>query len=463
MNASSMPAQQQTAERHVLARDPHLVLAAVAVVVLLCELAARESTSALPMLPAAAVALVGFVAAWREQDRLRLPMLLGLSLAFQVAWIVLHLGVGLSSFDSEVLYRRWGNEFLGGRYPEAQYPPGAVLLFAFEAWLGGGATRTSHAFVMIPFQLVTVAAVWALRTRTTPWLAALVALWPLNAFFWEFRFDPVPAAFLAVGLLLATRERWGLSGAALGLGAAVKWIPGVAFAILAVWLLASGRRREAGRHVLAFGAVFVLVHLPFLIWSPSEATYAYRYFGDQGLTGESVWYLLLAPLGLASVAEREFWLPADVPGWADPTVTVIQALVLVAVAAAAVRVRGRLPSAVAIAAMAPVLFLLTNRVFSPQYLVPILAAWVVAGALLLSSRREQLALGIAAMTATTANAFVYPYTLHGLGLWKAASALLFAVGLAISAWLVTRALRVPGAAEPIEVRTQAETSLAAST
>ena len=64
---------------------------------------------------------------------------------------------------------------------------------------------------MIPFQLVTVAAVWAFRTRTTPWLAALVALWPLNAFFWEFRFDPVPAAFLAVGLLLATRERWGLS------------------------------------------------------------------------------------------------------------------------------------------------------------------------------------------------------------------------------------------------------------
>jgi hypothetical protein len=440
MNSSSMPAPQQTAERHALARDPHLVLAAVAVVVLLCELAARESTSALPMVPAAAVALIGFVAAWREQDRLRLPILLGLSLAFQLAWIVLHLRVGLSSFDSEVLYRRWGNELLEGRYPEAQYPPGAVLLFAFEAWLGGGATRTSHAFAMIPFQLVTVAAIWAFRTRTTPWLAALVALWPLNAFFWEFRFDPVPAAFLAVGLLLAARERWGLSGAVLGLGAAAKWIPGVAFAILTVWLLASGRRREAGRHVLAFGAVFLLLHIPFFVWSTSEATYAYRYFSDQGLTGESVWYLLLAPLGFATVPEREFWLPADVPGWADPTVTLIQGLVLVAVAVAAVRVRGRLPSVVAIAAMAPVLFLLTNRVFSPQYLVPILAAWAAAGAVLPSSRREQLALGIAAMAATSANAFVYPYTLHGLGMWKAASGLLFAIGLATSVWLVIRAL-----------------------
>jgi hypothetical protein len=222
----------------------------------------------------------------------------------------------------------------------------------------------------------------------------------------------------------------------------VKWIPGVAFAILAVWLLASGRRREAGRHMLAFAALFVVLHLPFLLWSPSEATYAYRYFSGQGLTGESVWYLLLAPLGLASVPEREFWLPADVSGWADPTVTVIQALVLVLVAVAAVRVRGRLSAAVAIAAVAPVLFLLTNRVFSPQYLVPILAAWAVAGALLLTSRKEQLALGIAAMAATTANAFVYPYTLHELGLWKFVSALLFAIGLAMSVWSFEQ-LRIP--------------------
>jgi uncharacterized membrane protein len=383
---------------------------------------------------------------WREQDRLRLSRLVALSLGFQLAWIALHLGVGLGSFDSEVLSRRWGSELLQGEYPESQYPPGAVLLFALEAWLGGGATRTSHAFVMIPFQLLTVAAVWALRTRATPWLAALVALWPMNAFFWEFRFDPTPTALLALGLLLAVRERWTLSGAALGLGAAVKWIPGVAFAVLAVWLLASRRNRELGTHALAFATVFVLLHLPFLLWSPSEATYAYRYFSGQGLTGESLWYLLLAPFGLATVAEREFWLPAEVPGWADPSAAAIQALVLVVVALAAVRARVSLRAGVAIAAMAPVLFLLTNRVFSPQYLVPIIAAWAIAGALLLESRKEQLVLGVAAMAATTANAFVYPYTLHAFGTWKVASAFLFASGLATSVWLIARASRTPNSA-----------------
>ena len=425
----------------VLAK-PHFVLATAAVIVVACELGAETTDSAVWMLLAGVVAFAAFVLVWQAQDRLRLPVLLVLSLAFNIAWIALHLAVGLESFDSEVLYRRWGNELLDGRYPEAQYPPAAVLLFAFDAWLGGGATRTSHAFVMIPFQLLTVAAVWAVRTRTTPWLAALVALWPMNAFFWEFRFDVVPTALLALGLVLALRGRWGLSGGALGLGAAVKWVPGVAFAALVVWLIASGRRRPLRVHVLAFASVFLLIHLPFLLWSPSGATFAYRYFGGQGLTGESLWYLVLAPLGLASVEQREFWLPADVPGWADSAAVAVQALVLVAVGAVAARARASLRAGVAIAAVAPTLFLLTNRIFSPQYLVLILAAWAIAGALVLESRRQQLVLGVAAMTATTANAFVYPYTLFELGLWRFASALLFAVGLATSAWILARALHI---------------------
>ncbi len=427
-------------------REPHLVLAVTAATTIACELATQKGGTAAPMLLAAAIACAAFVLVWQEQERLRLVPLLGVTLAFQLGWIAVHLGVGLESFDSQFLYRRWGNEFLDGRYPEAQYPPGAVLLFALEAWLGGGGTRASNAFLMVPFHLLTVTAVWALRTRTTPWLAALVALWPMNAFFWEFRFDLAPTALLALGLLLASRDRWALSGAALGLGAAVKWFPALSFAFLAVWLIASRRTREFGSHMAAFVAVFAGLHLPFLLWSFSQATYSYRYFGGQGITGESVWYLLLDPLGLATVNEREFWLPADVPAWADPLVVVVQALLLLGLAAGAIRARGRLHAALAIAAMAPVVFLLTNRIFSPQYLVPLVAAWAIAGAVVLESSRRQLALGIAVMVATTANAFVYPYTVHQLSLWKAASAVLFVVGLTATAVFVIRVLdaKAPG-------------------
>jgi hypothetical protein len=425
--------------------DPHVALGGSVIVVLLAEYAAVKQGSAAWVLVAAAASFAAFFVAWRAQERLRLVPILALSLAFQLAWIALHLHLGVSSIDSAVLYRRWGNSLLHGHYPDAQYPPAAVLLFAFDALLGGGPTRTSHAFVMIPFELVTVAAVWALRTRRSAWLAALVALWPLNAFSWEFRFDLLPTALLALGLLFALRERWALSGALLGLGAAAKWTPALAVVLLAVWLVAGWRWRSARTHVLAFGLVFAGLHLPFLIWSPHHTLYSYRYFNGQGVTGESIWYLVLAPLGRASVPLHAFYLPAAVPGWAKPITVAAQAVVLLALGFAAWRVRTSLRAGVAVAAMAPVLFLLLNRVFSPQYLVLMLVAWAVAGALLLDGRTDQLVLGVAIMAATTANALVYPHTLFQHNLWRVASAALFLVSLATTAWIVARAVQLAGA------------------
>jgi hypothetical protein len=428
-------------------REPHLVLACSAVVVLLAEYAAVERGSAAWILVGATGSLAAFLVAWRQQHRLRLAPLLFMSFAFELAWIGLHLHLGVDSVDSSVLYRRWGNELLDGHYPNAQYPPGAVLLFALDAFLGGGPTRTAHAFVMIPFQLITVVAVWALRTRWTPWFAALVALWPMNAFSWEFRFDLFPTALLALGLLFAFRERWLLSGALLGLGAAAKWTPGLAMAALIVWLVANRRWRTAGAHVVGFVVLFALLHIPFLLWSPDETLYSYRYFSGQGLTGESLWYLVLAPLGSAKIPLHEFWLPADVPAWANSGATVAQVLVLLALGFAAWQARASLRAGVAIAALAPVVFLLVNRVFSPQYLVLMLVAWTIAGALLVESTREQLALGLAIMAATTANALVYPYTLFQFGFWRLASATMFAIGLATSVWLAVRAVQRSSARE----------------
>jgi hypothetical protein len=431
--------------RRLFDLDPHVALGGGAVLALLAEYATVRQGSAAWVVVGAAASFAAFVIAWRGQERLRLIPILALTLAFQLAWIAIHLKLGVTSIDSSVLYRRWGNALLHGHYPDAQYPPGAVLLFAFDALLGGGPTRTSHAFVMIPFQLVTVAAVWALRTRRSAWLAALVALWPLNAFSWEFRFDLVPTALLALGLLYAFRERWALSGALLGLGAAAKWSPALAVVLLATWLVAGRRWRTAWVHVLAFALVFAGLHLPFLVWSPHHTLYSYRYFNGQGVTGESIWYLVLAPLGRASVPLHMFWLPASVPGWTNSLTVVAQVAALLALGAAAWRVRTSVRAGVAVAAMGPVVFLLLNRVFSPQYLVLMLVAWAIAGALLLTGRVEQLGLGVAIMAATTANTLVYPHTLFQLNLWRAASAAMFLVSLATSTWIVVRAVQVAGA------------------
>lgn len=426
--------------------NPHAALALAAAAVVALEAAFRTWESIGWLLAQALVVAVALVLAWRAQDRLRLAPVLVIVGALHLALLLVHTGLEpVADRDSSLVFRWQGNALLRGDYPRSEYPVGAVLLFAVEAWLGGGSTRFTNGLLMIPFALAAVAAVWLTRARSAsgPWLATLVAVWPLNAYHWQYKYDLAPAALLALGLLFAWRERWALSGVLLGLGAAVKWSPGLAAVVLAAWLLASRRTRDALAHVAAAVAVVALVHLPFLLTSPSEVAAAYTRQTGRSITPESVWYLLLRPFDLARV-RTHISFSAGAPAWANVAAVVVQLAALAAIVAAAVAVRRRLRPAVALAAAAPAAFLLLNRIFSPQFVLVLFAAWAVMAALAVRSRREQLAVGAAMCAAASANAFVYPYALPRYALtWPAMSAVLFALGLGLTAWLATRAVREP--------------------
>ena len=422
--------------------NPHLTLLVAAIVVLGLE-ALRGSRVVLtsPLLPTlqAVTAAVALVLVWRQQGRLKLLPLLATGFAFHVAWITVHLVNGVESDgDSSAVYAGTGKSLLDGHYPESEYPTGAVLLFTLERLLaggGGGAVRVSHAFLMIPFQLATVLAIWLLRTRWSAWFAALVALWPLNAFYWEFKFDSAPAAALAAGLVLAARARWHWSAFALGVGAALKWTPALAGVLLGIWLVAAGRRSHAARYVGVMALTFLLVHLPFLTVWPHEVLSAYHQQAGRGLTPESIFYIPLRTLGLASFP-GQIWNEAVVPGWANPAATVVQVLALIGIAFAVASVRRSHVAGVALAAMGPVLFLLTNRVFSPQFFVLFLVAWAVCGSLLARDSLDALRFGLVLAATTLPNVLVYPVIdTH----WGVFSALLFFLAFAATAWVLVRA------------------------
>jgi uncharacterized membrane protein len=296
---------------------------------------------------------------------------------------------------------------------------------------------------MVPFQLLAVAAIWRLRTSASAWFATLVAVWPLNGFFWEFRFDLVPTAALVLGLLLAWRERWLLAGGLLGLGAAVKWTPGLSALAIVLWLAASDRRRVAGVHAAAFAVAFLVVNLPFLAWQPGEVLAAYGRQGGRDITGESAPYLVLRLFGHAKSAYY-FWDPAQVPSWADGAAVAVQLLLTAALLVAVVVARGRRRAAITLAALAPTVFLLTNRVFSPQFLVLLLASWALAGAILCSTRTQQLAVAGMALAATLANTLLFPTMAAPtpqFSDWTLYSLAVFLFGFAVTGWLIALARR----------------------
>jgi len=427
----------ESGARRVLGVNPHLVLAASAIVVLAAEYKRGSATYGHPGMAQveAAASSAALLFAWLERGRVRLLPLLLLAGLFQLGWIAVHLKLGVpADVDSHAVYPAQGNALLAGHFPASEYPPGAVVLFALDAWIGSGATEVSHEFVMIPFQLATVIGVWELRTRWSPWFAAIVALWPANSFFAENKYDFAPTAFLVLGLVLALRERWALAGVLLGLGAWLKWTPALAGVTLVIWLLASGRCRAARVHALALAGSFLLLNLPFFLLSPGNVLAAYNKQADRGITAESVFYL---PLHLLGVAEQGsgIWAEAAVPHGANGVAIVAQALILVGVFAS-VRARTTLQKAVTLAAIAPAAFLLSNRIYSPQFAIPLLATWSIAGSLLTRNAYQQLAIGTLALAATLVNSLVYPASIHPFVAW---SAVFFLFAFSATAWAFLRA------------------------
>lgn len=433
--------------RNPVRTDPHLPLAVAAAAVLAGEWRQAEAGVKWPIFEAAVFG-VAFALAWRRRHGFRLAPLLLLTLVFELASIAIHVHVGAGRHEDPVIYGQQGKTLLHGNYPLSEYPAGAVGLFALESWISGGAMRTGNALTMVPFHLLTVVVVWLLRTRWSGWAAAFAALWPLNLFYWEFRFDLAPAALLTLGLLLAYRERWASSAVVLSVGALVKWTPGLAALALVVWLISSRRRLLGVQYAIAFALPIVLIYVPLLAWRPTEVLHAYTMQTSRGITNESLPFLVLRILGLAQAGP---YSPdsASVPGWGDNVAVVLQALVLVAMLGLITRIRDR-AAAVAAAAMLPVAFLFTNRIFSPQFFVVALAGWAVALALATVGKWQIVLLTALIGAATVANAVVWPaldFPLSAEPGWILASAVALVFGVAVTA-LLSLAATMQGKASP---------------
>ena len=137
-------------------------------------------------------------------------------------------------------------------------------------------------------------------------------------------------------------------------------------------------------------------------------------------------------------------------------IVAIQAALMIGLLAATVSVRRSPSRGLAIAALAPALFLLTNRVFSPQFMLVVAAAILFACALTARHRVEQMYVGMLVMGAAFANAFVYPYAGGLLGLsWTPASALVYLCALPAFALVLRSALAQGSRASVAEMSSEA--------
>jgi hypothetical protein len=118
-------------------------------------------------------------------------------------------------------------------------------------------------------------------------------------------FDLFPVVLLLAGLLLLCRDRPRAGLAVLGLGAMTKAFPLVAVPVALVWLVAGGRRREAGQGALACAAVMVAIAGAAVAVSPDGAADALRYQLDRPVQIESSPALVLLGLDFVGAGEAQ--------------------------------------------------------------------------------------------------------------------------------------------------------------
>ncbi|MDT4932514.1 MAG: hypothetical protein QOK11_406 [Pseudonocardiales bacterium] len=252
-------------------------------------------------------------------------------------------------------------------------------------WLSADLTRGLHALdsgwsELVVFGVITaillsgcalvVTAATAQTAGRRPYDAAIFALSPLVALHAFTNWDLLAMALTSGALWAWARRKPVLAGVLIGLGTAAKLYP--ALLLVAIVILAIRTRRYAPAvwaaiaTVLAWSAVNVPVALAYYRgWSQF-----YRFSFDRPTERSTLWAMIRTlTSGSVSSSDAPYWVP---PGAA---VAVALGLALLAIAWIGLRAPAK-PRLAQLAFLVVLAFLLTTKVWSPQYsmwLVPLIA------------------------------------------------------------------------------------------
>jgi uncharacterized membrane protein len=189
-----------------------------------------------------------------------------------------------------------------------------------------------------------------------PWDAALLAVAPGVILAGLINWDLLAVAFTAGALLCLARNRPVLAGVLLGLGASTKLYP--VFLLLPVLVIAlrRGEPRRFARVVAGFVPAWLVVNLPLLLTDLDAWARFYTFSAERGPSWGSIWYAAGAE-GWFDLSEQLNWLGPLLFGLGCAGVAVLAW-------------RAPLPPRVGqLAFLVVAVFLLVNKVYSPQYVV----------------------------------------------------------------------------------------------
>jgi uncharacterized membrane protein len=315
------------------------------------------------------------------------------------------------------LYYQYSFRLFYGQLPyrdfALEYPPLALLPFVLPRLATFGLPIDFSAYVWLfltqnAIFSTLIALIIARIQPTTSALAFYALLVAVTAPLLPWRYDLFPALLTALSLLCLLRDRPGWAGIWVGLGIAAKLYPIVLLPIFGAYYVAARNRPALTRLALGCVGATAVTLLPFALLAPDQLLSFLRYHQLRGLQLESLpaGAIVLAHVMGLTTARLEFNygalhlvspLAATALAWLPIAFLGLFAAVL---ACCATRFREEqlaggvtIESLVAYCAAALLAFIITNKVFSPQYII-----WLLPFAPLLRARQAATLLAISALT-----------------------------------------------------------------
>jgi hypothetical protein len=294
-----------------------------------------------------------------------------------------------------------------GQTLRMEYPPGAIPIMMVPRYVRAVSYRTEFVIFMVLFDVIGLYGLVRIAKRTGSWWGAAVwfvlipALGPVS----YTRLDIVVAVALVWTIERALAGRWGHVGLLIAAGAAVKLVPALLLPLLFFVAPRDRRRLLVG----SFTAGIALVVLPFINVLPDMFHSVIDYHTERGVQAESIWgagMLAAQRLGdypVAIVASHRAWdAVAPASDLLKKLSNGASLVVVLGAIALAVRTRvGDLRRATLLIFAAMSLLVGVGRVYSPQYVLWLIALGAVAMAVI--PRLAAPAVGVLAVTTVLAH------------------------------------------------------------
>lgn len=385
-----------------------------------------------------------------------------IALALPLVWAALAALLLRPRFQAEdlTLYFAASRNALLGMIPyrdfSLEYPPLALVPMIVPRLLWGGKSLQFSAYTwlfllentlllgLLEYYVLRIGRMWMNRQELRRALICFGALALIGTPILAWRLDLFLAVITAAAVLAALEDRPDTAGAMIGIGFATKLYPVVLLPVLAARYAAEKDWRRVLRVGGAAAVVSTFAFLPFVVRAGSDILSFIRYHAMRGLEIESVAagviMLVHTVRGLPLAAVINYGaLHLRAPA-GQTVLHWLPAIFLVAigvVTAAALRGFGRArrdidaaPMLCAAVVASLLVFILANKVFSPQYL-----AWLLPFVPFAARGRRALAIAVFALTIV-----LFPYNFDHLVQMQISAVLLLNVrnllALALAVWLV---------------------------